>query len=227
MTKDEIIEMAIQAGFDEHHAKFDTRIEAFAKLVAEKAIKEALAQTQEPVAWEQFYPDIGKPQLEQPKVRTGDCLLVGVCASEGHKIQKAQPEQDNTYIYASSLAKTLWQKHYIKESPKFALLDTTEGVLTQIDNMTCGLVREKPAQPEQEPVKDWIASHNDICALLRQAHDALALTSYPPQRTWVGLTEDDKVLIKHDANFNQFMTAGEYADRVQALTEARLKDKNT
>jgi len=25
-------------------------------------------------------------QPEQPKVRTGDCLLVGVCASEGHKI---------------------------------------------------------------------------------------------------------------------------------------------
>jgi hypothetical protein len=34
MTQDEIIEMAIQAGFDEHHAKFDTRIENFAKLVA-------------------------------------------------------------------------------------------------------------------------------------------------------------------------------------------------
>ena len=50
--------------------------------------------------------------------------------------------------------------------------------------------------------------------------------SLPPQRTWVGLTDDDKVLIKHDANFNQFMTAGEYADRVQQLTEARLKDKN-
>jgi hypothetical protein len=49
----------------------------------------------------------------------------------------------------------------------------------------------------------------------------------PPQRTWVGLTDDDKVLIKHDANYNQFMTAGEYADRVQQLTEARLKDKNT
>ena len=48
-----------------------------------------------------------------------------------------------------------------------------------------------------------------------------------PQRKWVGLTDDDRVLIKHDANFNQFMTAGEYADRVQALTEARLKDKNT
>ena len=31
------------------------------------AIKEALAQPeQEPVAWEQFYPDIGKPQLTHP-----------------------------------------------------------------------------------------------------------------------------------------------------------------
>ena len=32
------------------------------------AIKEALAQPeQEPVAWEQFYPDMGKPQLTPPQ----------------------------------------------------------------------------------------------------------------------------------------------------------------
>jgi len=37
MTQDEIIELARQAGYDEHHAKFDTRIEAFAKLVEERA----------------------------------------------------------------------------------------------------------------------------------------------------------------------------------------------
>lgn len=36
MTKDEIIEMAKQVGFEEHQAKFDTRFEPFAKLVAEK-----------------------------------------------------------------------------------------------------------------------------------------------------------------------------------------------
>ena len=36
MTQDEIIEMARQAGYDEHQAKFDTRIEAIAKLVAER-----------------------------------------------------------------------------------------------------------------------------------------------------------------------------------------------
>ncbi len=192
MTKDEIIEMARQAGFVDYELddgttnSFDKRYEVFAKLVAEKAIKEALAQPdQEPVAWEQFYPDIGKPQIEQPKVRTGDCLLVGVCASEGHKIQKAQPEQDSTYTYASSLATAIWQKHYMKESPKFALLDTTEGVLTQIDNMTCGLVREKPAQPEQEPVA-WMDEYGDVLSASVVSGKGLRnipLYTTPPQRT--------------------------------------------
>jgi hypothetical protein len=42
MTQDEIIEMARQAGFDEHHAKFDTRIERFAKLVAAKQREKSL-----------------------------------------------------------------------------------------------------------------------------------------------------------------------------------------
>ena len=54
-------------------------------------------------------------------------------------------------------------------------------------------IKEALAQPKQEPAKDWIASHNDICALLRQAHDALALTCYPPQRTWVELTDEEIV----------------------------------
>ena len=35
-------------------------------------------------------------QPEQPKVRTGDCLLVGVCASEGHKIQAEQEDKHDS-----------------------------------------------------------------------------------------------------------------------------------
>ena len=46
MTKDEIIEMARQAGFEEHQAKFDTRFEPFAKLVAEHE-REACAKEAE------------------------------------------------------------------------------------------------------------------------------------------------------------------------------------
>jgi hypothetical protein len=43
MTHDEIIEMARQVGFEEHQAKFDTRFEPFAKLVAAKE-REACAK---------------------------------------------------------------------------------------------------------------------------------------------------------------------------------------
>jgi hypothetical protein len=43
VTQDEIIEMAKRAGFEEHQAKFDTRFEPFAKLVAEKE-REACAK---------------------------------------------------------------------------------------------------------------------------------------------------------------------------------------
>jgi len=46
------------------------------------------------------------------------------------------------------------------------------------------------------------------------------------KKEWVGLTEDDRMLIKHDANFNHFMTADEYAEKVQKLTEEKLRNKN-
>ena len=57
MTKEDIIELAKQAGFVDYELDdgttdaFDKRYEAFARLVAEKAIKEVLAQPeQKPVA---------------------------------------------------------------------------------------------------------------------------------------------------------------------------------
>jgi hypothetical protein len=63
MTKDEALKLALEVMRNQGDVSVDEWI------ATEKAIKEALEQT------------------EQPKVRTGDCLLVGVCASEGHKIQ--------------------------------------------------------------------------------------------------------------------------------------------
>ena len=47
------------------------------------------------------------------------------------------------------------------------------------------------------------------------------------QREWVGLTDEDKEGIKNKATYNWDTTAGEYASEVQALTEAKLKEKNT
>ena len=66
MTKDEALKLALEyvelVQDDRYNAEHIDR-EALVT-----TIKEALAQP------------------EQPKVRTGNCLRVGVCASEGHKI---------------------------------------------------------------------------------------------------------------------------------------------
>ena len=62
------------------------------------------------------------------------------------------------------------------------LYNGLELALSIVENRECRYKQRPKSQPEQEPVKDWIALHNEICALLRQAHDALALMSYPPQR---------------------------------------------
>ena len=49
MNKEDIIRMAIDAGWDAHHAEFDTRIQTFAALVA-SAEREACAKLLEEAA---------------------------------------------------------------------------------------------------------------------------------------------------------------------------------
>ena len=47
------------------------------------------------------------------------------------------------------------------------------------------------------------------------------------KREWVGLTDEERKQVRSSAGYNQFMTAGEYAEKVQWATEAKLKEKNT
>lgn len=47
-----------------------------------------------------------------------------------------------------------------------------------------------------------------------------------PKREWQGLTDADKIVIRGSVDYNQFMSAGEYAEKVQDATEAKLKAKN-
>ena len=69
MTKDEALKLALST-LDEVRQETFRLMRDGQKLYAEKkvweaiyTIKKVLAQEQEPVAWEQFYPDIGKPQI--------------------------------------------------------------------------------------------------------------------------------------------------------------------
>jgi len=50
---------------------------------------------------------------------------------------------------------------------------------------------------------------------------------HPPQRTWVGLTNEERKLLRNSVGCSQFVTAGEYAEHVQKATEFKLKEKNT
>jgi len=64
----------------------------------------------------------------------------------------------------------------------------------------------------------WIETNNSVCALLRQAHDVLAMSSFPPRRTWVGLTDEDwKEIEDMPDTFDQWV----------AWAQRRLKEKNT
>lgn len=66
-------------------------------------------------------------------------------AIEALRTALAQPEQDDeAYGYAKYLAECIWKKHYKEESPHWRPSDNTLSVLTQIDNMTCGLEKAQP-----------------------------------------------------------------------------------
>jgi hypothetical protein len=79
MTKDKALKMALEVMRNQGDVSVDEWI------ATEKAIKEALEQP------------------EQPKVRTGNCLRVGVCASEGHKIApQRKPLSDEEILSISA-----------------------------------------------------------------------------------------------------------------------------
>jgi len=68
MTKEEIIEMAKQVGFEEHQAKFDTRLEPFAKLVAQHE-REACATICEQLPLPEWPNNIRQPLAQAIRAR--------------------------------------------------------------------------------------------------------------------------------------------------------------
>ena len=63
----------------------------------------------------------------------------------------------------------------------------------------------------------WIETNKDACAVLRQLHDMLALSSLPPRRTWVGLTYEEQEEI--------VLSAHSIRDAINK-TDQKLKEKN-
>jgi hypothetical protein len=74
MTDKDAMKLALEAL--ENQRIFTLRPDHEGKELTPKQVTDAITALKERLA-----------QPEQPEVRTGNCLRVGVCASEGHKIQ--------------------------------------------------------------------------------------------------------------------------------------------
>jgi hypothetical protein len=72
----------------------------------------------------------------------------------------------------------------------------------------------------------WIETNDAVCALLRQAHDVLALSSLPPKREWVGLTDEAIDELWREATLKPALTS-EFVRAFARAIEAKLKEKNT
>ena len=97
------------------------------------------------------------------------------------------------------------------------------------------VLKARLAQPEPEPKcvmivevfgKDWRLDYMSLPIGKHKLYTHQYNYTAPPQREWQGLTDEERRRVRSDADYNQFMTAGEYAERVQELTEAKLKEKN-
>ena len=70
----------------------------------------------------------------------------------------------------------------------------------------------------------WIETNDSVCALLKQAHDVLAMSSLPPKRKWRGLTVEEievlgEIYAEKDGKIQSW---GLFAVAI----EEKLKEKN-
>ena len=61
-----------------------------------------------------------------------------------HPESKPAPLPEWELTYATNLAKSIWAKNYKDDAPDWRPLPDLNGVLSQIDNMVCGLVKSAP-----------------------------------------------------------------------------------
>ena len=71
---------------------------------------------------------------------------------------------------------------------------------------------------------DWVETNNQACAILRQVHDMLALSSFPPTREWVNLTDDE---IKEIVGSWGDTPVKGYTRKLMDQIQDKLKEKNS
>jgi hypothetical protein len=107
---------------------------------------------------------------------------------------KAKDEPD-AYGYAKRLAEAIWSKHYKTIAPQWEPFDELIGVLTQIDNMTAGLISTPQQEAKDEPWEKFCDSncvwtdHHPDCKLAKD--EPVALVVYRGEICYKS-TDDDQ-----------------------------------
>lgn len=112
--------------------------------------------------------------------------------------------------YARSLAMGIWRDHYIQTSPEFELLDSTYGVMSQIDNMLTGLARKGStqlvsAQGVSEPVK---ITPEEMGALKRFEETTLDGEGYDVPKPMMARLAEIGLIRRTKANYYMFTEFG-------------------
>ena len=79
--------------------------------------------------------------------------------------QRESRDGDEAYDYAVNFATSLHGKYYAEAAPNWRPLETTIGVLTQIDNMVAGIIEADRKVSRSEiaaPTEDEIAAYRDL-----------------------------------------------------------------
>lgn len=74
------------------------------------------------------------------------------CYAPGH--HPAAQQESETLHYAKHIATSIWRDNYKATAPEWKPFDDLHGILSQIDNMTCGM-RRAPAPAALTNVKTW------------------------------------------------------------------------
>ena len=137
----------------------------------------------------------------------------------------AQTEHEPWLLESTqTLAKTLAREFY-PEVTQWKCLNDLAGVISQIDNMTTGLMRKTKQEPVAWHTEDHLTdrsattySKDMVYRWQSKGWPVTPLYALPPQRTWVGLTGEEIINI----SCGDLHYAALIGDVVR-----KLKEKNT
>jgi hypothetical protein len=194
--------------------------------------------------WEGYVPEPVKPaQCKYPKC-SYPCTDLPDCRDAEQPAQqaldkKAENARELGLDYEPAQQEpvaTDWERIARVQDAKLRAMCNESGGFEKLCEVMDRYEHTSPQPAQQEPVARQYQNRDGVWKdFISEKHykDTLEDGSWPirnlytsAQRTWVGLTDEERKLVRNSVGYNQFVTAGEYAEHVQKATEFKLLEKN-